>query len=110
MASRSDSERIKPGVTINRDVWEKFKERFKGNASQELENLMRLAAEYDRVGVYDGINGISISDPQDWNVSYTAGHLNVSHCSANDVSGGSTSDPRVTLSWTSPNTDMKNDK
>ena len=112
MASRSDSGRIKPGITVDRDTWEKFKEKYKDNASQQVENLMRMAAEADKIGVYNasGLDAVAFSDPQDWNVSYTAGHLNVSHCSADDsVSGGTTSNPKVTLSWTQPNTDMKKD-
>ena len=90
MASRSDDGgRIKPGITVDRGVWENFKEKYSSNASQKVEELMKHALETeDPVTLYSssGVERFSFNDPSKWNLSFTDSKIqltNVSYsCSA----------------------------
>jgi hypothetical protein len=92
--------KMQPGISVDPEVWKKFKEKYDKQASKQIEQFMRMAIENDRIDTIstDGINSIALSDPSSWNISYSSSHINVSYSCANDISY-STTTPGVIMSW-----------
>jgi hypothetical protein len=97
MAARSnDDTRVKPGITVDKDVWEQFREKFKGEASQDIERYMRMRLESETdpnelLSISgENINHLSIAHPENWQMSITNSALNLKNVSvsysANDNS------------------------
>jgi len=85
--------KMQAGVSFNPEVWNEFKEKFKGKASQELEGYMkwRLGHEIsdlpDLVSS-DGIRSLSFHNPSQWNLSYTENKLQLNNVSYSCSMGG----------------------
>lgn len=101
MAARNSDSfdyRIKPGVTVDREVWEKFKEAAGENASQTLENLMRVYNSMASTGTAGSIEvissqnlaSVSLENPDQWSVNYCAGALNLTNTTPSFSVTGST--------------------
>lgn len=67
--------KVKPGITIDKDVWEKFKQNYP-NASEMVETLMREAnhSKNSRVTM-NYANSVTIQNAPDWNISYSANNI-----------------------------------
>lgn len=93
MASRSDDGgRIKPGITVDRDVWENFKEKYSANASQKVEELMKHSLETEQpASLFSsaGVESFSFNDPNKWNLSFTDSKIQVTNMSYSCSADGS---------------------
>lgn len=71
--------KVKPGITIDKEVWEEFKANYP-NASEAIETLMREAnkAEGSQVATINYVNSMVFQNAQHWNVSYCANNLTIS--------------------------------
>jgi len=84
------------GVSFDSKVWDKFKEKFKGKASQELEGYMkwRLGHEIsdlpDLVSS-DSIRSLSLSNPSQWSLNFSENKLQLNNVSYSCI-GESSSD------------------
>lgn len=74
--------KVKPGITIDKKVWEEFKENYP-NASEMIETLMREANKNSdsQIETINYVNSMVFQDAQQWNVSYSANSLTVSKSS-----------------------------
>lgn len=92
------SEKVKPGIKIDKETWEKFKERYK-HPSHEVEKLMRLALGANEISDFSNINSeslasINIDSPENWQISYDSSSLTISNANltCSTYSKGTTSD------------------
>lgn len=67
--------KVKPGITIDKEVWEQFKKNYP-NASETIEALMREAnhGKNSQV-VMNYANSVTLQNPTDWNISYNASSI-----------------------------------
>lgn len=74
--------KIKPGITIDEKVWKQFKEKFKENASKEVEKLMSMSLS-DNVDIIENkaISNIYLSNSTDWNINYGAQNITINSTS-----------------------------
>jgi len=82
MSPRSiDDKKIKPGILIDRELWDEFKKRFDGTASKKIEELMRNTLSPPEVvaTVYSSSNieSINFNQVENWNMSYSNNSLKV---------------------------------
>ena len=76
MSPRSiEDEKVKPGILVNKKLWEQFRERFKRTASKKIEELMESTLyppEMEQI-VFSSqdINSIHFNQPTNWNMSFT---------------------------------------
>jgi hypothetical protein len=65
--------KIKPGVSISPEVWEKFKKAYPGNTSKKLEELMKEASESKEVPEYFNAAAsakFSFEEASNWNIEW----------------------------------------
>lgn len=76
--------RIKPGVTISKEVWENFKKAYPENTSRKLEELMSksLDVSYD-IKYFSNSEDtkFTFEDAKSWNVSWQNSSMVVSNYS-----------------------------
>ena len=84
--------KMQPGITVDEEVWKEFKNKFE-NASQAVENLMRLAiGSPSDVPSFASmpsamVNSITLPDAGSWSFTYNA---NAVVASNNATAGGTT--------------------
>lgn len=65
--------KIKPGVSISPEVWEKFKNAYPDNTSKKLEELMKEASEAGKVPEFfntdEGVK-FSFEEASNWNIGW----------------------------------------
>lgn len=97
---RDDSRKIKPGITIDKEVWEKFKQKYP-NSSQAVQNMMQQAleaGELPQAFTSERVATITFSNPENWSMSWGGDNVklsNVSYSSADVANQGSNQD----FSW-----------
>jgi len=77
--------RIKPGVTISKEVWEKFKEAYPENTSRKLEKLMESSLNAKDLQYFkDQYNSEFVfEDAKKWNISWENSSMVVSSMNIN---------------------------
>jgi hypothetical protein len=73
-------------MSIDPKVWDKFKEKFKGKASQHVENYMKWqlgheVKELPDLVFSDNIRSLSLSNPSQWSLNYTDNKLQLNNVS-----------------------------
>lgn len=84
MSPRSeDDKRIKPGILVDKELWEQFKKKFEGTASQKIEQLMadelNPPAVIHTVFSSQDLNSVSFDNPEQWSLSYTNSSIKVAN-------------------------------
>jgi hypothetical protein len=72
--------KIKPGITIDPEVWKQFKKKYKGAISKEIENLMRLSLSSEtklKTQSSENISSLILTDPKKWSVSFSDDNLKI---------------------------------
>lgn len=87
--SRDEGRKIKPGITIDKEVWEKFKEKYP-NSSQAVQNMMQQALDVDELPksfTSEGVASITFSNPENWSMSWGGDNVKLSNVSysSNDI-------------------------
>jgi len=91
---KEDDKRVKPGILVDKELWENFKKRFAGTASQKIEELMRETlnppAFVNTVFSSQDVNSINFNQPENWNMSFSADTIsleNKSYTSSSTTNG-----------------------
>jgi len=98
--SSNDDYRIKPGITVDRKVWEEFKEVAGDNASQTVESFMQAIINSRKSGTpleilsSAGVNSISLLNATQWTTTYSEGALNLTNTSCCYSAGTTSMDPK----------------
>lgn len=86
--------KVKPGITIDKEVWEQFKKNYP-NASETIEALMREANHSkDTKVVMNYANSVTFQNATDWSISYSSNSINL-------TSSAMTTDGSTNESWSS---------
>jgi hypothetical protein len=91
--------KIQAGVSIDPDVWNKFKEKFKGRASQELEDYMKwrlknLTSEYPKIYSSADVRSFNFNLDQ-WNMNIDSGYVQVNNVSFTNTSNAASTDATI---------------
>lgn len=85
--------KVKPGITIDKEVWEQFKKNFP-NASEMVETLMREANHSKNTQVVlNYANSVTLQNATDWSISYTANNIT--------LTSGTAATDETSQSWNS---------
>jgi len=85
----SDNRRIKPGITISKEVWEKFKVAYPENTSRKMEELMRKTLTLEESIKYYSTSDdtkFTFENADSWNVSWENSSMVISNYSSDSSS------------------------
>jgi len=73
--------KIKPGLSIDEEIWKQFKEKFSSNASKKAEELFKEALEIEIPNILNAceINSVTIPNSSEWSFKYSEGSINLDH-------------------------------
>jgi hypothetical protein len=78
--------KTQPGITIDENIWKKFKKKFNENASVKVEELMRSCIESEEIPKIlpaENIESLTLGNANTWSINYNNNNLSIMNTAFN---------------------------